>query len=109
MAISHEDFLARLPAKERKAIARRAAELIAEEATLRKLREARKQSQQAVAEKLGIQQAAVSKLERRADMYISTLRNLIEAMGGELEIIARFPDQRPVRITQFQTLENDAS
>lgn len=106
MAIPLDDFLATLPAKERKAIAKRAAALISEEASLRKLRAARKQSQQEVAEKLGIQQAAVSKLERRADMYISTLRNLIEAMGGELEIIARFPDQRPVRITQFQSIDN---
>lgn len=101
MAIRLDDFLATLPAKQRKAISKRASELIEEEATLRTLRALRKQSQRQIAKKLGIQQAAVSKLERRSDMYISTLRGLIQAMGGELDVVARFPDRRPVRITQF--------
>ena len=48
----------------------------------------------------GRSEASVSKLERRADMYISTLRGFVEAMGGELEIVARFPDG-DVRIDQF--------
>jgi hypothetical protein len=60
-----------------------------------------------MAEKLHIKQAAVSTLERRTDMYLSTLRSYIEAMGGELEIIARFP-QRAVRIVQFGTLEPES-
>jgi hypothetical protein len=68
------------------------------------LREARERSRVEVAEKLHIKQAAVSKLERRTDMYLSTLRSYIEAMGGELEIIARFPN-RAVRITQFEALD----
>jgi predicted transcriptional regulator len=68
-------------------------ELIAEEATLRQLRVARERSQEEIAIKLHIKQAAVSKLERRTDMYLSTLRSYIEAMGGQLEIIARFPGQ----------------
>ncbi len=90
--------------KDQQAIARRTAELIAEEATLRQLRQARERSQAAVAVKLHIKQAAVSKLERRTDMYLNTLRSYIEAMGGTLEIIARFPDQA-VRITQFEALD----
>jgi hypothetical protein len=57
-----------------------------------------------VGKKLHINQAAVSKLERRADMYLSTLRNYIEARGGKLEIVARFPNQ-VVRITQFEMLD----
>lgn len=52
---------------------------------------------------LGVQQSAISKLERRADMYVSTLRHFIEAMGGQLEIRAVFPDG-DVRITPFQAL-----
>ena len=95
------DYLARLPQDEREEIAALTITLIQEEATLRKLREARERSQEEIAEKLGVQQAAVSKIERRTDMYISTLRKLIQAMGGDLDIIARFPDQPPVRITQF--------
>ena len=104
MAIRLDDYTAKLPDKQRQAINERAAELIAEEATLRQLREARERSQEAVAEQLHIKQAAVSKLERRTDMYLSTLRGYIEAMGGKLEIIARFPGQA-VRITQFEELD----
>jgi DNA-binding XRE family transcriptional regulator len=104
MAIRLDDFIAKLPEEDRRAIAKRTAELIAEEATLRQIREARERSQAAVAQKLDIKQAAVSKLERRTDMYLSTLRGYIEAMGGKLEIIARFPDHA-VRITQFEALD----
>jgi hypothetical protein len=104
MAIRLDDFVATLPEKQQEAIRKRTAELIAEEATLRQLREARERSQVEMAEKLHIKQAAVSKLERRTDMYLSTLRSYIEAMGGQLEIIARFPNQA-VRITQFEALD----
>ena len=104
MAIRFDDYMAKLPKKRQQAIKKRAAELIAEEATLRQLREARERSQVEMAERLHIKQAAVSKLERRTDMYLSTLRSYIEAMGGKLEIIARFPNQA-VRIMQFEALD----
>ena len=74
MAVKLDDYLAGLSKKDRRAIVKQAAALIAEEATLRQLREAREQSQVAVAKQLHIKQAAVSKLERRTDMYLSTLR-----------------------------------
>ena len=104
MTIEFDDFMAKLPQKRRQAVKKRAAELIAEEATLRQLREAQERSQEELAKKLHINQAGVSKLERRTDMYLSTLRGFIEAMGGKLEIIARFPNQA-VRITQFEALD----
>jgi ribosome-binding protein aMBF1 (putative translation factor) len=104
MAIKLEDYLAKLPEERQQAINERTAELIAEEATLRQIREARERSQEDLAKKLHIKQAAVSKLERRTDMYLSTLRGYIEAMGGKLEIVARFPDQA-VKIVQFETLD----
>ena len=104
MAIRLDDFVAKLPKKQQQAIKKRTAELIAEEATLRQVREARERSQEEVAKQLHIKQAAVSKLERRTDMYLSTLRGFIEAMGGKLEIVARFPNQA-VRITQFELLD----
>ena len=107
MAIRFDDYVAKLPEKDQEAIQKRTAELIAEEATLRQIREARERSQEAVAQKLHIKQAAVSKLERRTDMYLSTLRGYIEAMGGKLEIVARFPDQ-VVRITQFEELDPES-
>ena len=70
------------------------------EMPLDELREARKLTQEQLAEQMGIKQAAVSRLERRADMYVSTLGRMIEAMGGRLEIRAVFPDG-PVAITRF--------
>jgi len=73
---------------------------------LHELRSARELTQGALAEQLNLEQPAVSKLERRTDMYVSTLRKYIEAMGGELEIIAHFPEGN-VRINQFEELEQD--
>ena len=67
---------------------------------LQELREARKLSQKVIAELLNVQQPAIAKMEKRTDMYVSTLRSHIEAMGGQLEVIARFPDGA-VRITNF--------
>ena len=71
---------------------------------LSELRQARRLSQQQLAETLNVKQSAVSKLERRTDMYISSLRSFVEAMGGDLEITARFPDGA-VRIEQFEQLD----
>ncbi|MDR1277401.1 MAG: helix-turn-helix domain-containing protein [Treponema sp.] len=70
---------------------------------LTELRNARGLSQKMLAEALGIQQPAVAKMEKRADMYISTLRSHIEAMGGQLEITARFPEGA-VKISNFSHL-----
>jgi transcriptional regulator with XRE-family HTH domain len=71
---------------------------------LQELRRARQLSQEQLAEELGATQPEISKIERRTDMYVSTLRRFVEAMGGQLEISARFPDGT-VQITQFQELD----
>ena len=73
------------------------------EMPLNELRNARGLSQKMLAESLHIQQPAIAKLEKRTDMYISTLRSHINAMGGELEVIARFPDG-DVRIANFSQI-----
>jgi len=83
----------------------RAAELRAE-MPLQELRQALRMTQEQLAKVLETNQASVSKLERRADMFVSTLRSYIMAMGGELEIVAHFPDG-PVRINQFEELEEE--
>jgi transcriptional regulator with XRE-family HTH domain len=70
---------------------------------LQELRHARNLSQEQLAQTLSVKQAAVSKLEKRTDMYVSTLRNFIKAMGGDLEIIAKFPDGS-VQISQFEDI-----
>jgi transcriptional regulator with XRE-family HTH domain len=74
-----------------------------EDMALEELRDALRLTQQQLAETLQIDQSAISKLERRTDMYVSTLERFIEAMGGRLEIRAVFP-AGTVRITQFEKL-----
>ncbi|MDA8140608.1 MAG: XRE family transcriptional regulator [Desulfobacteraceae bacterium] len=73
------------------------------EMPLHELRRARGLSQEMLAKALQIKQPNVAKLEKRTDIYISTLRSTIEAMGGELDIVARFPDGA-VKITNFSSI-----
>jgi transcriptional regulator with XRE-family HTH domain len=73
------------------------------EMALHELRQARDRSQQELARDLHVGQPAVARLERRADMYVSNLRRYIEALGGTLEITARFPEAS-VTITNFEEL-----
>lgn len=72
-------------------VTRRAAELRAEMA-LHEIRQALQHSQAELARALKVNQPAVAKLERRADMYVSNLRRYVEALGGKLEITAKFPE-----------------
>ncbi len=80
---------------------RKIAERLRAEMALADLRQARRLTQEDIAKILGNRQAAVSKIERRTDMHVSTLRRYVEALGGELEIIAHFPEG-DVRISQFE-------
>jgi DNA-binding transcriptional regulator YiaG len=73
------------------------------EMALDEVREARALTQEHLAKLLGIKQSAVSKMERRADMYVSTLQAMIKAMGGTLQIVAVFPEGK-VEIDQFRKL-----
>lgn len=80
----------------RKKIEARAAQLLAEEMTLQELRHARKLTQVRMAKALGITQEGVSRLEKRSDLLLSTLRKTVRAMGGNLSLVAEFPDRDPV-------------
>lgn len=91
---THDELMKSLPKKRRHAIEARAAEIMAEEMTLQELRRALDRSQEATAEVLGLKQAAVSRLENRDDMRISTLRGYVEALGGDLEVYARFKEPK---------------
>ena len=90
--------LASLPKDERAKIKARTAELIEEEMSLRGLRKAIGKTQSTVAKRLRVGQEAVSKVEMRKDMLISTLREWVGAIDGELELVVRFPDRPAVRI-----------
>ena len=78
------------------------------EMPLRELRRARSLTQLELAELMGVQQPAVARLERRADMYVSSLRSYVEAVGGRLKIIAEFPDGE-VNITGFAGLDDSSA
>ncbi len=106
MALDVEDAIAGLDPERRRRIEERAAKLIAKEMTLRELRKARELTQASVAHELGIGQDAVSRLEQRSDLLLSTLRKTVEAMGGSLSLIARFPDRPPVELAGIA--EHDA-
>jgi len=89
----------------RKRVEARAAALIAEEMTLQELRQARKLTQVRLAKALGITQDGVSRLEKRSDLLLSTLRKSVEAMGGNLSLVAEFPDREPVILSGIAATE----
>jgi DNA-binding transcriptional regulator YiaG len=99
MAKSYQLLRQKMSEDARKKAEAKTEELL-KEMPLHELRQARALSQQEIGKALNVNQSAVSKMERRSDMYISTLRKVIKAMGGELEIIARFPDGE-VKVNQF--------
>jgi DNA-binding XRE family transcriptional regulator len=99
---------AELSPARRKEVAARAAQLIAEEMTLRELRRARKLTQVRMAKQLGISQDGVSRLEKRSDLLLSTLRKTVEAMGGRLSLVAEFPDCEAVVLSSIGNAEEQA-
>jgi DNA-binding XRE family transcriptional regulator len=105
MPINVDDKIGKLGGAQRKRVEARAAVLIAEEMTLREMRRARKLTQVRMAKKLGITQDSVSRLEKRSDLLLSTLRKTVEAMGGSLSLVAEFPDRDPVVLSGIA--END--
>jgi DNA-binding XRE family transcriptional regulator len=109
MPTNVNDKIRKLSASQRKRVEVRAAQLIADEMTLRELRRARKLTQVRVAKTLGITQDSVSRLEHRSDLLLSTLRKTIEAMGGNLTIVAEFPDRRPVVLSGIAGIEGSSA
>ncbi len=109
MSQSLDEKLATLAGPRRKKVEARAAELIAEEISLGELRRVHRLTQKRMAEKLGIGQEGVSRLEQRSDLLLSTLRSYIKAMGGTLSIVAEFPNRKPVVLTGLAALESNFS
>ena len=94
MARKLDDVMAALPKERRQRVEARAMEL----ATLKDLRLAAQQTQEQLATTLGVGQDTISRLEKRSDMLLSTLRHYVESMGGKLELVAQFPNRPPVVI-----------
>lgn len=107
MARTLHDKMKSVGSERRQKIEARARQLIAEEMALRELRKAHHRTQASMAKQLGISQDGVSRLEKRSDLLLSTLRNYVEAMGGNLRLVAEFPDQPPVIVTGLADIEDD--
>lgn len=91
-AVPADEVIGKLPAERRARIKARATELIAEELGLQELRKSKQVTQEQVAERLGGKQVYVSRLEKRADMKLSTLREYVKAIGGDLQLVVTFPE-----------------
>jgi DNA-binding XRE family transcriptional regulator len=95
------EIRARMPAARQAKIAARTQALLAEEMTLRDLRKAQKLTQEQMAVALNIGQDSVSRIEKRSDFLLSTLRTYVDAMGGSLELVVRFPNRAPVSLSSL--------
>ena len=104
MTKSFRALIKKMPPERQARIKRRTAELSGEMA-LQELRQALKLTQQEIAATQNLNQAAISKLEHQSDMYVSTLRRYVEAVGGKLCIVVRFP-QKDITINQFEEIES---
>ena len=94
MATNIRELLKQLPKKRQEAIEARAQVLIKEEMNLQELRKAQQLTQHQLAQKLSVKQAEISRLENREDLLLSSLNSWVEAMGGQLEIIAKIAGQK---------------
>jgi len=101
MPLDVNEVIRKLNPADRKKVEDRAAEIVAEEMSLRDLRKARKLTQARVVKALGITQDSVSRLEKRSDLLISILRKTVKAMGGDVRIVAEFPDRTPVVLSEL--------
>ncbi len=100
MAKSFDELVKRTTTKKTQARAALRTQKLLAELLLSEVRQLAGKSQQQVAQALGIKQPSLSKLEKQSDMQISTLRKIVKALGGELEVLAKFP-KGTVKIDQF--------
>ena len=105
MARNAKELFAELSELDRKEVLDRAGKSLEEEMTLRQLRRLFLGTQTALGNKIGIKQAAVSRLENRSDMHLSTLKQMIDTMGGKVKIIAQFADRPGVSVNLFDALD----
>jgi transcriptional regulator with XRE-family HTH domain len=100
MPISLDEILSEMPADQRARVEQRAEEIRAE-IDLREMRRLRRLTQSRLSKKLKIGQEGVSRIEKRTDLYLSTLRNYVEGVGGKLSLVVEFPDRAPVVLAGF--------
>jgi DNA-binding XRE family transcriptional regulator len=101
MAKTFDDLVKRTTTKRTRELAAKRTRQLLGELLISEIRNLAGKSQREVARELGIKQPSLSKLEKQSDMQISTLRRIVAALGGELEVVARFP-KGSVKIDQFE-------
>lgn len=106
MTTTLSEKMASLSPERREKIETMTAALVAEEKSLRDLRQALALTQEHVAEVLHVGQESVSRLEKRSDLLLSTLRGYVKAMGGELRLVAEFPNRPPVLLKGFASMDS---
>ena len=107
MTTTLREKLASLPADRQEKIEARAQQLIAEEMSLQSLRRARQLTQEKVADLLNIRQESVSRIEKRTDLLLSTLRDYVQSMGGDLRLVVEFPDSSPIVLSGLRADEKE--
>lgn len=105
MTTSLDDIINSLPSEQRVKIDNLTEELIEEVLTLRELRKKQNLTQEDIAQLLGIKQENVSRLERRNNIHLSTLKDYIHALGGKLHLIVEFPNQEPIEIKDCEDID----
>lgn len=101
-----DEILAGLPQERRDAVEARAEEILREVEGLRALRLLSERSQEQIAQALNIRQPSVHKIERQADLYLSTLRRFVEAAGGRLELRVTLPGKGTISLTGLGDLHS---
>jgi transcriptional regulator with XRE-family HTH domain len=104
MAKTLSEVMKGLPKARRQRIEAETAREAAEIMSLRDVRKAFHMSQESVAKALDMEQESVSRIERQADLLLSTMRKYVSAMGGDLKLIAEFPDRPPIQIDTLEAL-----
>ncbi len=107
MSVSLDDWMEKLPRERRERIERESEKLLEEYQTLIELRKACDLTQTKLAKDLAISQVSVARMEKRSDLLISTVRSYVEAMGGELNLVVRFPGRKPVVLKGLGEIETD--
>lgn len=105
MTTTLKNKLTKLSAKRKNKVTKRATDLITQELTLRDLRKALEFTQIDMSKKLHMNQEAISRLERRTDLLLSTLVSYVKALGGELTLTAKFPNRPAIKLSGFEDIE----
>ena len=107
MAKTLSEVMKKLPRERRERIEAETAQEAARIMSLRDVRKAFRKSQEELAKTLDMEQESVSRIERRADLLLSTMRKYVAAMGGDLKLIAEFPDRPAIRIDTWEALKEE--